>query len=191
MHSLSKFLRAGRKAFLLPGVWSARSLLRRTSSFGCNCSRGPSEAPGFLEALIHPIREWANQRVRWEGSRSLKPHTHTRWEKRILKRGNVDSSLSRGIFVSSKGQIHVQTVFRSGTSGEVRLTAEMEPAEVKKKKKRIATYTHFPFLFMHIVQLNILQKEQRSQIVQLQEADWRALTADNLSNQLVTLTENS
>ena len=83
----------------------------------------------------------------------------------------MDSSLSRGIFVSSKGQIHVQTVFRSGTSGEVRLTAEMEPEEVKKKKKRTATYTHFPFLFMHIVQLNILQKEQRSQIVQLQEAD--------------------
>ena len=66
----------------------------------------------------------------------------------------------------------------------------MEPVEVKKKKKRIATYMQFPFLFMHIVQLNILQKEQRSQIVQQQEADWRARTADNLSNQLVTLAEN-
>ena len=82
----------------------------------------------------------------------------------------MDSSLNRRIFVSSKEQIHVQTVFRFGTSGEVRLTAEMEPVEVKKKKK-IATYMHFPFLFMHTVQLNILQKEQRSQIVQQQEAD--------------------
>ena len=84
----------------------------------------------------------------------------------------MDSSLNRRIFVSSKEQIHAQTVFRFGTSGEVRLTAEMEPVEVKKKKKkRIATYMQFPFLFMHIVQLNILQKEQRSQIVQQQEAD--------------------
>lgn len=83
----------------------------------------------------------------------------------------MDSSLNRRIFVSSKEQIHVQTVFRFGTSGEVRLTAEMEPVEVKKKKKKIATYMHFPFLFMHTVQLNILQKEQRSQIVQQQEAD--------------------
>lgn len=49
----------------------------------------------------------------------------------------------------------------------------------------------FPsFLFMHVVQLNILQKEQRSQIVQQQEADRRTRTADNPSNQLVTLTGN-
>lgn len=58
----------------------------------------------------------------------------------------MDSSLNRRIFVSSKEQIHVQTVFRFGTSGEVRLTAEMEPVEVKKKKKNCHLYA-FPFSF--------------------------------------------
>lgn len=81
VHSLSKFSKAWRKDFLLPGVWSECSLLRCTRSFGSNCSRSPSEAPGFLEALIHPIRAWANQWVRWEGSHSLKQHTHSQGKK--------------------------------------------------------------------------------------------------------------
>lgn len=46
------------------------------------------------------------------------------------------------------------------------------------------------FLVTHIFQLHILCKE-RSQIVQWQEADWKARASANLSNQLVTLTENT
>lgn len=45
------------------------------------------------------------------------------------------------------------------------------------------------FLVTHVFQLHILRKE-RSQIVQGQEADWKARASANLSNQLVTLTEN-
>ena len=59
----------------------------------------------------------------------------------------MDSSLNRRIFVSSKEQIHAQTVFRFGTSGEVRLTAEMEPVEVKKKKKKNRHLYAVPFSF--------------------------------------------
>lgn len=49
------------------------------------------------------------------------------------------------------------------------LTAEMEPKEVKKKPATSMCLPSFPF--MCVFQLHILQKEEKSQIVQQQEAD--------------------
>lgn len=60
-----------------------------------------------------------------------------------------------------------------------------------QRKWKLAAYMCLPsFSFMRAVQLCILWKEGKSQIVQQQKAGWRELASASLGDQLATLAEN-
>lgn len=98
-----KVLESIKKDLLLPGVWSERSLLRGTSSFGSDCS--PQSLGSPRSGSMDSSQKGVSKPMSEVGREPLAETTHTfagEKKKKNLKRGNVESFLNRRIFVSSK-----------------------------------------------------------------------------------------